>query len=199
MKSICPARSRRSRLAVAVEILKCFSRSQRRSLVPLAILSRNQFWRSTGVYADSTLVFLGAWCDWSSTVRLGCSWYPDFPRMMTESSNPSMPLSARRLIDFRRNALTASHTAFCPRPRPRVSAIVLPGKALGWPLVLRSLSRTRILQTVPLWAAVRLYRTVQIEGEREVVREVESYNLDNQLESDFDRAIQQLQPPPEKP
>ena len=48
-------------------------------------------------------------------------------------------------------------------------------------------------------ATVRFYRTVQIEGDREVVREVESYNLDNQLESDFDRAILQLQPPPEKP
>ncbi len=48
-------------------------------------------------------------------------------------------------------------------------------------------------------ATVRFYRTVQIEGDREVVREVESYNLDNQLESDFDRAIQQLQPPPETP
>ncbi len=43
-------------------------------------------------------------------------------------------------------------------------------------------------------ATVRLFRTVQMEGEREVSREV-----DRLWESDFDRAVQQLPPLPNRP
>ena len=63
-------------------------------------------------------------------------------------------------------------------------------------------------------ATVRLFRTVQKEGGREITRDVEFYNLDmvlaerafvdfrevedRSIESDFDRAVKQLPPAPRK-